>query len=93
MKKPDSLTRKMINRTLHTQSSSIQNRLPPLKRPADQKSEPVRINCHECQYFYVTWQPSTPYGCKAHGFKSAQIPSMVVFSSSGERCLLFRPKL
>ena len=52
-----------------------------------------RINCRECQYFFVTWQVSAPYGCKAHGFKSAQIPSMVVFSSSGQHCLLFRQRV
>ncbi len=52
-----------------------------------------RINCRECQYFFVTWQVSAPYGCKAHGFKSARIPSMVVFSSSGQHCLLFRQRV
>ncbi|MDD3148819.1 MAG: uracil-DNA glycosylase [Candidatus Riflebacteria bacterium] len=50
------------------------------------------MNCRDCQYFYVTWEVSAPYGCKAHGFKSSQLPSMVVFSSSGEHCLLFRRK-
>ncbi|HNW11481.1 MAG TPA: uracil-DNA glycosylase [Candidatus Rifleibacterium sp.] len=51
------------------------------------------MNCRECQYFFVTWQVSAPYGCKAHGFKSAQLPSMVVFSSSGQHCLLFRQRV
>jgi len=57
------------------------------------KNAASRINCRECQYFFVTWQVSAPYGCKAHGFKSAQLPSMVVFSSSGQHCLLFRQRV
>ncbi|NCB39201.1 MAG: uracil-DNA glycosylase [Erysipelotrichia bacterium] len=60
----------------------------PKSQPASSKADP-RIDCRECVNFYITWQISTPYGCKAHGFKSAQIPSMVVFTSSGEHCLLF----
>ncbi|MBU1108696.1 MAG: uracil-DNA glycosylase [Candidatus Riflebacteria bacterium] len=50
------------------------------------------MNCRECAHFFITWEGSTPYGCRSHGFKSAQIPSMVVFSSSGEHCLLFKRK-
>ena len=92
MKKLDSMTKKLVTRTLNAQGANVQNRLPPLQRPGTKPGEPARINCHECQFFYITWQPSTPYGCKGHGFKSAQIPSMVVFSTSGEHCLLFRHK-
>jgi len=51
-----------------------------------------RINCRRCQYYYVTWEKSQPHGCKAYGFKSAQIPSMVVFKSSGSDCALFKEK-
>lgn len=51
-----------------------------------------RINCRKCEYYYVTWEASQPHGCKAYGFKSAQIPSMVVYSSSGAACSLFKEK-
>ncbi|WP_083778310.1 uracil-DNA glycosylase [Sulfurimonas autotrophica] len=51
-----------------------------------------RINCRKCDYYYVTWEASKPHGCKAYGFKSAQIPSIVVFNSSGAECSLFKPK-
>jgi len=34
-----------------------------------------------------------PYGCKAHGFKSKQLPSLVVAKSSGIECLMFKPKI
>ena len=51
-----------------------------------------RINCRKCKYFFVTWEKQKPYGCKAYGFKSPQIPSMVVFSSSGQDCIQFIEK-
>jgi len=51
-----------------------------------------RINCRRCQSYYVTWENGKPHGCKAYGFKSAQIPSMVVFKSSGIECAQYREK-
>lgn len=51
-----------------------------------------RINCRRCLYYYVTWEAGKPHGCKAYGFKSAQIPSMVVFKSSGSECSMFTEK-
>jgi len=51
-----------------------------------------RINCRRCKYYFVTWENSKPHGCKAYGFKSPQIPSMVVFKSSGIECSMFVEK-
>ncbi|MEJ2373223.1 MAG: uracil-DNA glycosylase [Sulfurimonas sp.] len=51
-----------------------------------------RINCRKCKYYFVTWEASQPHGCKAYGFKSKQLPSQVVFSSSGRECSLFQEK-
>jgi len=51
-----------------------------------------RINCRQCRHYFVTWENTKPHGCKAYGFKSAQIPSMVVFQSSGQACALFQQK-
>ena len=48
--------------------------------------------CFQCRYFYITWDPIFPYGCRAMGFKSKKQPSVVVFSSSGLTCLRFEPK-
>lgn len=50
------------------------------------------IDCFQCKYFYVTWEPANPRGCKAFGFKTARIPSDVVLETSGEDCLKFTPK-
>jgi len=52
-----------------------------------------RINCRRCKYYFVTWKAGQPHGCKAYGFQSAQIPSMVVFQSSGIPCSMFEQKI
>lgn len=49
-------------------------------------------NCYNCIFFYVTWEPKFPNGCKALGFKTKQLPSVTVFQSSGSPCELFRAK-
>nr|WP_274366137.1 MULTISPECIES: uracil-DNA glycosylase [unclassified Paenibacillus] len=51
-----------------------------------------RINCMKCVHYYVTWDPQHPKGCKAYGFKSAALPSLTVFSSSGKPCMSYEPK-
>ena len=51
-----------------------------------------RINCRRCQYYFVTWEAKKPHGCKAYAFKSPQIPSLVVFQSSGHDCSMFIEK-
>jgi len=51
-----------------------------------------KIVCQRCTYFFVTWQNSAPYGCKAYGFKSKQIPAVVVRQSSGVDCQFFNEK-
>jgi hypothetical protein len=52
----------------------------------------IRIDCMKCRYFYVTWDPSFPRGCKAFGFKTKHMPSQTVMSSSGQPCMKFEPK-
>ncbi|WP_345980563.1 uracil-DNA glycosylase [Sulfurimonas sp. HSL3-2] len=51
-----------------------------------------RINCRRCAYYYVTWNAAQPHGCKAYGFKSKMIPSLVVKQSSGADCSFFTLK-
>ena len=50
-----------------------------------------RISCHKCKYFYVTWDNSFPYGCKANGFKGKTMPSLMVLQAAGHPCLSFEP--
>lgn len=52
----------------------------------------MAVNCFACIYFYTTWDPANPRGCKAYGFKSKQLPSIVVKRSSGMECMKFEPK-
>lgn len=51
-----------------------------------------RIDCRKCRFFYVTWEPSHPYGCRFFGFKGPGMPSQTVFQSSGAPCAQFEPK-
>jgi hypothetical protein len=50
------------------------------------------IDCHHCQHFYITWDKAFPYGCRAIGFKSRQIPCVSVRVNSGKECLLFQKR-
>ncbi len=51
-----------------------------------------KIICQKCTNYFVTWEAGKPHGCKAYGFKSKAIPSIVVKNSSGENCKLFVEK-
>ncbi|OKY74237.1 MAG: uracil-DNA glycosylase [Desulfobulbaceae bacterium DB1] len=51
-----------------------------------------RPNCFACRHFFITYQASHPYGCKAMGFKSKKNPALVVYESSGLECRLFEKK-
>lgn len=52
----------------------------------------TRAACINCDSYFVTWSRSRPHGCRAFGFKSAQLPSRVVMDASDEDCLKFRLK-
>lgn len=52
----------------------------------------MKINCFNCAYFQVTWDPAYPRGCKAYGVKSKQLPSIVVKQASGLDCMKYMPK-
>ncbi|PPA69703.1 uracil-DNA glycosylase [Jeotgalibacillus proteolyticus] len=54
--------------------------------------ENKRINCHLCRHYYVTWDPSFPRGCRAHQFKTRELPSLQVFRASGHPCYAFEKK-
>jgi hypothetical protein len=51
-----------------------------------------RIVCQRCIYYYVTWEQNKPHGCNAYGFKSQQIPSVVVKNSSKMDCNFYKQK-
>jgi len=51
-----------------------------------------RIICQRCKHYYVTWEKNKPHGCRAYGFKSQNVPSVVVKQSSGSDCNFFEDK-
>jgi hypothetical protein len=51
-----------------------------------------RINCFNCVHFAITWDVKFPKACKAFGFKTANMPSVTVFQSTGSECIAFTPK-
>ena len=51
------------------------------------------ISCQKCKYYYVTWDKNSPHGCKAYGFKSKMLPSIVVKRSSTKECMLYIKKV
>ncbi|MCU0531138.1 MAG: hypothetical protein MUE76_03485, partial [Syntrophales bacterium] len=51
-----------------------------------------KLHCSECRHFFITHEPAHPYGCRAMGFKSRELPCTVVLRSSDGPCLLHRPK-
>jgi len=51
-----------------------------------------RIICQRCKYYYVTWEKNKPHGCRAYGFKSQNLPSIVVKQSSGSDCNFYEDK-
>ena len=51
-----------------------------------------RIICQRCIHYYVTWEKKKPHGCRAYGFKSEQVPSVVVKQSSGSDCNFYEVK-
>jgi hypothetical protein len=49
-------------------------------------------SCRLCKHYRVSWDPAAPHGCTALGFKSSQMPSVVVYETSGIECQLFALK-
>lgn len=50
------------------------------------------LNCIKCKNYYVTWDASFPRGCKLFGFKSKQMPSVLVQQATGAQCKNFDEK-
>ncbi len=54
-------------------------------------SLPARApNCLKCEFFAVSWDPDFPRSCRVFGVKSRELPSVVVYQSTGRHCPAFR---
>jgi predicted kinase len=51
-----------------------------------------KIDCLNCQHYYITWDNTAPRGCKAFNMKSSQMPCNVIKQTSHEDCMKFEPK-
>ena len=49
-------------------------------------------NCFKCVYFGLTWEARTPRECKLYGFKTASVPSVVFFETTGVKCVGYKRK-
>lgn len=49
-------------------------------------------DCFRCRSFLITHDRERPYGCRSFGIKSAVLPSVEVFRSSGRACQAFEPR-
>ena len=53
----------------------------------------LRIDCHRCTHYFVTWDPRFPHGCRRMRFKSRMYPcNEVRRTMCGQDCLLFEAK-
>lgn len=52
----------------------------------------LKIDCTQCQHYYVTWDVNRPHGCRFFSFKSPYSPALAVFESSGKSCEAFEQK-
>ena len=50
------------------------------------------IDCNSCAHFFITWNKRFPFGCRAMGFMSANLPNKDVFEVEGRDCLAFKDK-
>ena len=49
-------------------------------------------DCFRCRAFFVTHDPSRPYGCRTYAFRSALLPAAEVRLASGRECAAFEEK-
>ncbi len=60
--------------------------------PVGSEKQGGKVNCFSCLYFYITYDPQFPYGCRAVRFKSRRMPAKEMSASSGIDCQFFAGK-
>ena len=45
--------------------------------------------CTKCAHYFITYNVRFPYGCRAMGFKSRQLPQQEIFRLTGMACQTF----
>jgi hypothetical protein len=54
--------------------------------------KPKHQDCLQCAYYFITYDVSFPYGCRAMNFKSKQLPCKEVFEASKAHCMMYVKK-
>ena len=52
----------------------------------------MTISCAKCEYYFVTHDPTRPWGCKRFGFKSHVLPNQAVKNATGMECAYYSLK-
>ncbi len=52
----------------------------------------TETKCSDCNHYYITYKAKFPYGCKAFGIISKNIPYFEIRKVSGIDCALFSKK-
>lgn len=50
------------------------------------------VTCLKCAHYYITFDPSFPYGCRALDFKCRRLPHYEVAAASNLPCQSFVAK-
>ena len=43
-------------------------------------------HCLKCKYYFATYDPKVPHGCRIYGFKSTTMPSSLVKKETNQEC-------
>ncbi|MDF1798276.1 MAG: hypothetical protein P1V81_03800 [Planctomycetota bacterium] len=54
-------------------------------------TEPAPL-CRNCRYYFVTYEPALPHGCRMFGMQSRTLPCILVERESGAPCNGFEPR-
>lgn len=58
----------------------------------NRKMEQGKPQCLKCVHYFATYDPQSPRGCKAYGFRSSSIPSQVIKRETGSECIQFKER-
>ena len=61
----------------------------PSSFPPSANNGQLRLNCRGCGYFFVTYEPKNPWGCRKFGFKGKNLPAQIVYQATGTQCAYF----
>lgn len=52
----------------------------------------AQVTCLKCTHYFITFDASFPYGCRALDFKSRRLPQYEVVAASNLPCQSFQAK-